>query len=151
MPQVEATTDDALLVEHYRLHWLDMGLAPAEIREDWAAEAFRFLRDARAGGSFAAFVAKEADTPIGSACCQLTPRRFPVFGIADAPRIGYLWGVYVRPGFRGRGIGTALVKACTDHLRSIGCGRVMLHAADRSAPLYGRLGFVPTEELAAPL
>jgi hypothetical protein len=37
------------------------------------------------------------------------------------------------------------------HLKSIGCGRVLLHSGERSAALYGRMGFTPTDELAATL
>jgi hypothetical protein len=43
------------------------------------------------------------------------------------------------------------VPACTSHLIAIGCGRVLLHAGERSAPLYARMGFTPTDELSASL
>jgi GNAT superfamily N-acetyltransferase len=69
----------------------------------------------------------------------------------DAQRLGYLWGVYVLPDLRGRGVGGTLVSACMAHLKSIGCGRVLLHAGERSAPLYERMGFKPTVELSAAL
>jgi hypothetical protein len=37
------------------------------------------------------------------------------------------------------------------HLKSIGCGRALLHAGERSAALYRGLGFTPTDELSAML
>ncbi|MBK1661001.1 GNAT family N-acetyltransferase [Paracraurococcus ruber] len=152
MLRIEPTADDALLVEHYRLHWHEMGVAEDAARADWQAEARRFLREARARDGLAAFAARDAaGAVIGTACCHLMPRAFPAFRQGDADRIGYVWGLYVRPGARGRGVGGALVGRCVSHLKGLGCGRVLLHAGARSAPLYRRLGFSPTHELAMPL
>ncbi len=76
---------------------------------------------------------------------------FPLFRKVDTSKIGYIWGVYVRPEHRSKQIGTELVAACMSHLKFLGCGRALLHAGDLSAPLYSRLGFVPTDELSASL
>jgi GNAT superfamily N-acetyltransferase len=151
MPQVELTSDDALLVEHYRLHWLEMGVGASDVRQDWHSEAHRFLREARAHQSLAAFVAMEEHQAAGTACCHFLSRTYPAFRKIDAAQVGYVWGVYVRPEHRGRRIGEALVLTCMSHLKSIGCGRVLLHAGERSAPLYRRMGFEPTDELSATL
>jgi GNAT superfamily N-acetyltransferase len=151
MPLIEFTTDDALLVEHYRLHWLEMGIGSNEVRDDWRSEAFCFLREAREQKGFGAFAARKGDDVLGTACCQITQRTFPPFRKVDARLLGYLWGVYVRPEHRGRGLGGLLVKACMSHLKSVGCGRVLLHAGERSNALYSRMGFRPTDELSAPL
>ena len=151
MPLIEPTDDDALLVEHYRLHWLEMGVGPEEARDDWRREAHRFLGEAREHQGLAAFAATTGGDVLGTACCHLTARTFPAFRKVDAPRIGYLWGVYVRPEHRGGGIGGLLVEACMSHLKSLGCGRVLLHAGERSAALYRRMGFTPTDELSAEL
>lgn len=57
---------------------------------------------------------------------------------------GTLWGVYVRPGIRREGLGTALIAAVIEHART----EVMqLHAAvvttnHAARRLYARLGFV---------
>ncbi|MHC5703827.1 GNAT family N-acetyltransferase [Streptomyces tirandamycinicus] len=53
----------------------------------------------------------------------------------------------VDPAARGRGVGEALVRACAERARALGCQRLVLsthsamHAAHR---LYGRLGFART-------
>lgn len=151
MPTIELTSDDALLVENYGLHWAEMGVGAADIRGDWRSQAHRFLADAREKGDFAAFKATVAGVPVGTACCHIVPRAFPAFRHADAARQGYLWSVYVLPKHRGSGLGGMLVSACMAHLKSIGCERVLLHAGERSAALYGRMGFMPTDELSAPL
>lgn len=151
MATIELTSDDALLIEHYGLHWLEMGTPISEAREDWRAEASRFLVEARLTSGLAAFSATTGGVVVGTACCHIVPRAFPAFRKLDAARIGYIWGVYILPEHRGRGIGGMLVTACLAHLKSIGCGRVLLHAGERSAALYGRMGFRPTDELSATL
>jgi GNAT superfamily N-acetyltransferase len=151
MPTVQLTSDDALLVENSGLHWIEMGVGVADIREDWRSEAHRFFAHARKNYSLATFLAHAEGQPARTACCHVVPRAFPAFRKSDAAQLGYLWGVYVLPEHRSRGIGAMLVSACMAHLKSIGCGRVLLHSGERSAALYGRMGFTPTDELAATL
>jgi GNAT superfamily N-acetyltransferase len=151
MATIELTADDALLIENYGLHWLEMGIPFSEAREDWRAEASRFLVEARATSGLAAFTAVTGGASVGTACCHVVPRAFPAFRKLDAARTGYIWGVYVLPEHRGRGVGGMLVAACMAHLKAIECGRVLLHASERSAALYRRMGFSPTDELSATL
>jgi GNAT superfamily N-acetyltransferase len=148
---IEPTSDNTLLVENYGLHWVEMGVGAVDTRGDWRNQAHQFLANARMNDELAAFRAQAESQTVGTACCHLVPRAFPAFRNADAARLGYLWGVYVVPEQRGRGIGGLLVSACMTHLKSIGCGRAILHAGERSAVLYGRMGFTSTEELAATL
>ena len=148
---IAETEDDALLAGYYHRHWLSMGLAPADVAPAWRENAREFIAEARRGRAFAGFVARDAGGPVGGACCHLVERAYPAFRVADAPVVGYVWGVYVEPERRGRGIGAALVRACVAQLSARGCGRVLLHAGERSRPLYERLGFAPTDELALTL
>jgi RimJ/RimL family protein N-acetyltransferase len=57
----------------------------------------------------------------------------------------HLWGMYVRPDFRGRGVGADLVRAAIDHARSSpGIAWVQLSvtaAAPAARRLYERAGF----------
>jgi RimJ/RimL family protein N-acetyltransferase len=57
----------------------------------------------------------------------------------------HLWGMYVAPSHRGRGLGSALLEACIGHARSVD-GVDVLHlgvtsAADAAKRLYERAGF----------
>lgn len=76
------------------------------------------------------------------ALCGVAGFRQPA--LAKKRHKGELWGVYVRPGRRGAGVGTALVGAVIAHAR----GRVaQLHAAVvagnlAARRLYARCGFV---------
>jgi GNAT superfamily N-acetyltransferase len=57
-----------------------------------------------------------------------------------------LWGMYVRPGARGRGLGAALLAAAIDHARTLdGVTDLHLSVADTAMAarrLYERAGFV---------
>lgn len=44
--------------------------------------------------------------------------------------------------FRGRGIGTAILKSLVDQAQSQGIGRLVLHSQVVAMPFYERLGFV---------
>lgn len=148
---IAATDDDGLLAEFYHRHWLDMGLPPGAVAPDWRARALDFIAEARRSRAFAGFLARDAGLPVGGACCQVVDRVFPAFRTVDPPRVGYVWGVWVEPAQRGRGTGAALVRACLAHLTAAGCGRALLHAGERARPLYARMGFTGTDELAIAL
>jgi GNAT superfamily N-acetyltransferase len=112
---------------------------------------WRFLAEAREAGGFAGLVAWRGDEAIGCACARPMPAAYPAFRQADATRVGYIWGLFVLPAERGQGLGRRLVEACLAHLAAAGCGRALLHAGPKSAPLYARLGFTATGEMALPL
>jgi GNAT superfamily N-acetyltransferase len=145
---IARTDDDAVLAAHYRRHWLELGIAAAEMAPDWQARFHAFVRAARAERGFAAFLARHEDVTYGSACCHMVDRPYPAFRTEDCEPTGYVWGVYVDPAARGHGVGRQLVRACVAHLERQGCGRVLLHTGARARPLYERLGFAPTDELA---
>jgi GNAT superfamily N-acetyltransferase len=57
----------------------------------------------------------------------------------------YSGALFVKPGYRGRGLGQALVRAVEAHARHLGHGTVYLNAADTTAGLYERLGWQVVE------
>jgi len=56
-------------------------------------------------------------------------------------RLAYVSGVGVRPEEQGRGYGTAMLAACRAEAARLGCERVWLNAAPRTAPFYEGIGF----------
>lgn len=66
----------------------------------------------------ALFLAVEDGTPAGFAQCQL--RHDYVEGTAHSP-VGYLEGIYVRAGHRGKGLACGLLTACETWARERGC------------------------------
>ncbi len=64
--------------------------------------------------------------------------------ITDRATFGWLCDVYVDPSVRGKGVGSALVAAVRDELRSYGVRRVLLATHDAHG-VYERLGFAGLE------
>jgi ribosomal protein S18 acetylase RimI-like enzyme len=67
----------------------------------------------------------------------------------EAPEAVGIWGAWVDPSARGRGLGRLLMHAAIEWARDRGAARVDLSVtdqADAAYALYRRLGFVPTGE-----
>jgi GNAT superfamily N-acetyltransferase len=60
--------------------------------------------------------------------------------ITDRATFAYLCDVYLDRAVRGRGLGTWLVATACEHLKQLGCRRLML-ATDDAHGVYARLGF----------
>jgi len=93
-------------------------------------------------GGARVFLAYEEGQPAGLAICFLgfsTFRARPLINIHD---------IAVRPDFRGKGIGQALLTAVEEHARQIGCCKVTLEVRSdnhRAMAAYRRAGFESTE------
>jgi len=66
---------------------------------------------------------------------------------AELPtKVGYVWGLVVLPPWRGRGIGTRLLRECERRFRAAGCDQLNIPAFvpnRRALGLYEREGFEP--------
>jgi GNAT superfamily N-acetyltransferase len=85
------------------------------------------------------FLAYAGDEPAGIATC------FRGFSTFKARPLLNIHDVGVRPEYRGRGVGHALVSAAVAKARVLGCCRVTLEVQERNGParrLYEREGFV---------
>src|SRR5690606_22785714 len=74
---------------------------------------------------------------VGAVALYRDPRR-------KAAHKVHLWGLYVRPSHRGRGIGTRLLEAAIAHARTLSVGWVHLSvtsAAPGALRMYERAGF----------
>ena len=69
-------------------------------------------------GDSAIYLSACDGTDVAIAICQL--RRDYVEGTESSP-VGYLEGIYVRAGYRHQGRARALVRACEDWARALGC------------------------------
>ena len=83
---------------------------PEELRQELA----QLMDDKEA----AFFLLEEKKHPVGFAQCQL--RHDYVEGTSTSP-VGYLEGIYVSPGLRGRGGARALLEACERWAAKLGC------------------------------
>lgn len=85
------------------------GHTPGELLSEWEALSL---------SECAVFLAVEDGAPAGFAQCQL--RHDYVEGTQTSP-VGYLEGIYIREGHRGRGMARALLRACESWAAERGC------------------------------
>ncbi len=83
---------------------------PAELAPEFA--------EMTASAEAACFLAMDGDTAVGFAQCQL--RHDYVEGCETSP-VGFLEGIYVADDHRRSGVARALLSACEDWARSVGC------------------------------
>ena len=55
--------------------------------------------------------------------------------------VGHIEDVAVHKEFQRQGIGTALVRHCTEEAKRQGCYKVILNCFDHLVPFYGRIGY----------
>lgn len=128
-----------------RLLWL---FASPDEQARQSVESFAVDLDAwwLANDSHVAFVARLAGSEVvGMSWLAVVPR-VPRPGLIDR-RSADIQSVYVLPEQRGKGIGSALVQAASDHAARVGVGRVTVHSGSRSVPVYERLGFASSSQL----
>jgi GNAT superfamily N-acetyltransferase len=87
------------------------------------------------------------------ACCKGAPVGFALFFHSFSTFLGrpgiYLEDLYVKPEFRGRGIGRALLTHLARLAKERGCGRLEWAVLDWNEPaikLYKSIGAVPMDE-----
>lgn len=63
----------------------------------------------------------------------------------------YIMNMYVRPGYRRRGVATRMLDLLVADARARGIGLISLEATDAGRPLYEKYGFIPmTHEMELP-
>jgi GNAT superfamily N-acetyltransferase len=138
----EATvSEDFLIAKHFYKMWLDIGYPDDAIAPNWLDITLEFVEKARRELSYKAFVAEIEGTLVGSVSCQLHSGLHPNIIKQQYRKYGYVWGVYVEPSYRKRGIAKQLTSKTVTYLKEIGCTRVVLNASPLGKPVYESLGF----------
>lgn len=140
------SSDDNLIAENFYLMWQEYDMSKL-LKEDWQAKTLEFIQHAREHLNYAAFIAELEGKAVGSAACQLFNGLYPDVFQKEKRLYSYVWGVYVAPEQRGQGIAKALTQACIDYSKTIGCTKVLLHAAPMGKPVYEKLAFTPGNEM----
>ena len=139
-----ATKQDepAMLEQFYRM-WLDLGLEEGHLLPNWREITRQFIAEVSERLEYRGFVAVDESTErlVGSAHAQVFAGLYPAVIDPKHYKAGYIWGVYVEPSLRGRGVGKRLIEACNNYLHEIGCKQIVLHAAPAGNPVYVKLGF----------
>ena len=136
--------DEILIAEHLCQIAFELGLPSDSIRQDWLEKTIHFIERARHELAYKGFIAELNGKVIGSASCQLL-ELYPM--VSDQYQKGYIWGVYVEPSHRRRGIATALMQKAMVHLKEIGCTKAVLHASEQGKLLYSRFGYTESNEM----
>lgn len=149
--------------EHHRV------VVSAVFPEDWqVVRDLRLAALADEPDAFGATLAQEVERPerawreglavptapalVASLVGEEEGRAWPVGLVMVAPAFGApehagVYGLWVDPSARGRGVGDALLEAALDHARAAGYARAVLDVGDNNTPaqaLYARHGFEPT-------
>jgi ribosomal protein S18 acetylase RimI-like enzyme len=136
-----------LLAEAFRQMWRDNDIAETSIEPDYRERVEQFVRAGIERDGLQFFLAEHEGEMVGAAACQWFAGLYPAILIPEVRRYGYVWGIYVAPAQRRRGLGRRLTERCIAALQAIGCTHVLLHAAPPGRGVYERLGFQPTNEM----
>jgi GNAT superfamily N-acetyltransferase len=142
------TTDADLriLVAHRHKMWSAIGRrTEAEIAEH-DGRYRRWMGPRIRSGELVGFLASAPDgMAVGSGLVWFRP---------DQPRpqvpslvIPYILSMYTHPDWRGKGIGSEIVRRLVAVCRANGYPSVVLHASEQGRPVYRRLGFERTWEM----
>jgi ribosomal protein S18 acetylase RimI-like enzyme len=144
----EATTEEyPLIAEHFYKLWRDNDVPTNCIQCDWREITVEFIDRARQELHYQAFVAEVDGVVVASAGCQLFAGLYPHVLAEHHRKYGYIWGVYVEPPYRGKGIAKQLTRMAIAHLKAIGCTKAILHASPSGKPVYSSLGFAGSNEM----
>lgn len=139
--------EETLIAEHFYQMWRDNEVPADSIRSDWLDITLQFISRASQELCYKAFVAEINTKVIGSASCQLFGGLYPQVLENQYRKYGYIWGVYVEPPHRRKGLGKKLTNTAVDHLKLLGCTRVILHASPLGKLVYSSLGFSDSNEM----
>ncbi len=141
------SVEDALIARHFYQMWLDNQIPESAIATDWLEMTLQFIYHARQTLGYQAFVAEVEGQVVGSAGCQRSAGLYPNILKAAERCDGYIWGVYVEPGYRGQGIATQLTQQAIAYLKAINCTHAVLNASPSGKSVYARLGFVNSNSM----
>jgi len=139
--------EDALIANHFYQMWIDLEVPATAIEPDWLNITLEYIKQARHTLNYQAFVAEVNEQIVGSASCQRFAGLYPLILKAEHRNYGYIWGVYVEPAYRKRGIATQLTQQTIDYLKSLGCTHALLNASPLGKPVYDRLGFTTSNAM----
>jgi GNAT superfamily N-acetyltransferase len=130
---------DAAVLAEMRYAFRSELAVPTEPENHFLERVAQWLANRLEGEVWTGWVACAAGEPVGLVLVQLVekvPNPVP-----EAESIGYVSSLYVRPRWRGHGIGGRLLSTALNFCRRSGVDNVVLWPSPRSIPLYQRHGF----------
>jgi len=137
--------DREALVTLRRALFQEMGYGDEDLLDRVADASDRYLATAMPRGEFRAWVAEAGGEVVASGGLVFhagPPTATNLDGVE-----GYIMNVYTRPGWRRRGIATAILQAILHDLRGQGIPLASLHTTPSGQAIYERAGFQPSPEM----
>jgi GNAT superfamily N-acetyltransferase len=135
-----AGPDDATVLAEMRYAFRSELAVPTEPENHFLERVARWLASRLSGGGvWTGWIACAPGQPVGLVLVQLI-EKVPN-PIREAESIGYVSSLYVRPRWRGHGIGGRLLATALDFCRRSEVDNVVLWPSPLSIPLYQRHGF----------
>ena len=150
-----ATGADAAVIARHRAEMFrDMGELDEALHRPLVEATRRYVEQAIPTGRYVAWLASPAGRPsevIAGAGMQFRdriPRPDNRAGTVAGGVEGLIVNVYTEREWRRRGAAELLMREAIRWSRANGVASLVLHASRDGRPLYERLGFVPTNEMA---
>jgi GNAT superfamily N-acetyltransferase len=134
-----AVPGDAGALAELRYAFRSEMAVPTEPETQFLERATRWLANRLEAGVWTAWIACAPGEPIGLVLAHLV-EKVPN-PVREAENLGYVSSLYVRPRWRGRGIGGRLLATALEFCRRSGVDTVVLWPSQRGIPLYQRHGF----------
>lgn len=137
--------EDEIVAQNFYEMWIDIGMTPDSIEENWKEIVLDRIRDNRKNLELSTIVIVDNSNGeiVGSCVCQIysSDSLHPDVIKRSAYQGGYLWGVFIKPECRNKGLGKKMMKVCTEYFKEIGCSEAKLWASDKGKPIYKHEGY----------
>jgi GNAT superfamily N-acetyltransferase len=137
-------SEDGIVADNFYEMWLDICMKPDDIFDNWKEIFMESLKEYRRDLKCSTIVVvNELDEVVGSCVCQIysTTSLHPDVIKRSTYQGGYLWGVFVKPEYRNKGLGKIMISGCTEYFKEIGCSEAKLWASEKGKPIYKHNGY----------
>ena len=140
-----ATEADVAVLADFRTRMFrEMGYGEGEL-EGLPEAQLAYFSAAMAEGRLHGWLAEEDGAVVGAV--ELDVRRVAPGPVTRRSSLPYVYGLFVEPAHRRRGVARRLMETAHSWVVEQGYEAVALHATAAGRPLYEKLGFEPTSEM----
>lgn len=136
---------------HHRLAMFEeMGFRDAEVLDRVEAVSREYFTEALRAGTYLGWMAEDSNGQVVGGG-GIVVASWPGFPGENHAKRAWILNMYTEPGARRCGVARRLMQAMVEWCRCEGYGTVSLHASAAGRPLYGGMGFQPTNEMSLKL
>lgn len=117
--------EDEIISQNFYKMWLDIGINESDFENNWMEITLDKIKKDRKNLKLTTIVILDInnkETIIGSAVCQIynTNSLHPHIIKYTTLQSGYIWGVYINPKHRNKGLAKKLINECNNYCKEIG-------------------------------